>query len=81
MINIHVNRSNGRLQDDPQIQTKGFMPARSLEGLNKELKQKITEALRNSNGDDKKKVEMTVGNYLYSETRRRPMVIVTIEKR
>lgn len=80
VIHLRVNRSNGRLQEDPQIQTKGFMPARSLDGLSKALKNKITEALRQSNGDTRKRVETAVGNYLYSETRRRPMVFVTLEK-
>ena len=80
LIHLRINRSNGRLQEDPQIQTKGFMPARSLDGLSRQLKQKITEALRQSNGDARKKVETAVGNYLYSETRRRPMVFVTLEK-
>ena len=80
IIHLRINRSNGRLQEDPQIVTKGFIPVRSIEGLSKELKHKITEALHQSNGDAKKKIETVVGNYLYSETRRRPMVFVMMEK-
>jgi ribonuclease J len=80
VIHLRVNRSNGRLQENPLIQTKGFMPARSLENLNSEMKRKISDALHNSNGDARRRVEIAVGNFLYSETHRRPVVFVTIER-
>ncbi len=80
VVAVRLNRGNGRLQDEPQIVTKGFIPSGSLDDLVKEARHKIEEATRLPNGDVKKNIENTLGNYFYAETRRKPMIFVMINK-
>ena len=44
------------------------------------LRTKISQTAAHANGSMQKDVEQTVGNYLYSETQRRPMVFVNLFK-
>jgi len=81
VVNIQLNHSNGRLQRDPEILTKGFVVAKDMEWLSGETRKKIGVAVMdNSNGNLQKRLEDIVGEYLYSETRRRPMVFVNINR-
>jgi ribonuclease J len=81
VVNIQLNHSNGRLQRDPEILTKGFVVAKDMEWLSGETRKKIGVAVtENSNGNLQKRLEDIVGEYLYSETRRRPMVFVNINR-
>jgi ribonuclease J len=80
VVSVRLNRGNGRLQEEPQIVTKGFIPSGSLDELVKEARHKIEDATRMPNGDVKKNIENTLGNYFYGETRRKPMVFVMVNK-
>jgi ribonuclease J len=80
VVSVRLNRGNGRLQEEPQIMTRGFIPSGSLGELVKESRHKIEEAIRNPNGDVKKNIENTLGNYFYAETRRKPMIFVMVNK-
>jgi mRNA degradation ribonuclease J1/J2 len=52
-----------------------------MEWLSGETRKKIGVAVtENSNGNLQKRLEDIVGEYLYSETRRRPMVFVNINR-
>jgi ribonuclease J len=80
IINVLLNRNNGRLQSDPEIVTKGFVLARDIKEMSKELRGKIVDVLRKPTTEPQKTIETVVKNYLYAETRRRPMVFVNVNK-
>lgn len=78
IVNVRLNRLNGRMQDQPEIITRGFVLVRDSDELISDARKMIAAAVKNSRGELKKELEETVSNYLYSETRRRPMVIINL---
>jgi ribonuclease J len=80
IINIHLNRLNGRLQEDPEIITRGFVLVREAEPLLAEARRLITAAVKNTRGNLEHELHEVVSNFLYSETRRRPMVFINLNK-
>jgi ribonuclease J len=80
ILNIHLNRMNGRLQTDPEIITRGFVLVREAEPLLTEARRLITAAVNNSRGNLEHELHEVVSNFLYSETRRRPMIFINITK-
>jgi ribonuclease J len=80
IVNVRLNRMNGRLQDDPEIITKGFVLVREAEPLLAEARRLISAATKNSRGNIDRELHEVVSNFLYSETRRRPMVFININK-
>jgi len=80
IVNLTLNRSNGRLQSDPEITSRGFMLAGDLQAMSKDLRGKIADALRKPGGDPHPVIEKVVSNFLYAETRRRPVVYVNVNK-
>jgi ribonuclease J len=80
IVNVRINRMNGRLQEDPQIITKGFVLVRDAEPLLTEARRLIAAAVTKSTGNLDHELREVVSNFLYSETRRRPMVFININK-
>ncbi|HWQ46970.1 MAG TPA: ribonuclease J, partial [Longilinea sp.] len=81
VVNIQLNHGNGRLQRDPEILTKGFVVAKDMDWLADQARKKIAIIVQeNSNGNIQKRIEDAVGDFLYGETRRRPMVFVNINR-
>jgi ribonuclease J len=80
IVNVRLNRMNGRLQEDPQIITKGFVLVRDAEPLLTEARRLIAAAVSKSTGNLDHELREVVSNFLYSETRRRPMVFININK-
>jgi len=80
IVNVRLNRLNGRLQEDPQIITKGFVLVRDAELLLTEARRLIAAAVTKSTGNLDHELREVVSNFLYSETRRRPMVFININK-
>jgi len=80
IVNVRLNRMNGRLQEEPQIITKGFVLVRDAEPLLTEARRLIAAAVTRSTGNLDHELREVVSNFLYSETRRRPMVFININK-
>jgi ribonuclease J len=80
IVNIHLNRLNGRLQEDPEIITRGFVLVREAEPLMAEARRLISAAVKNTRGNLDRELHEVVSNFLYSETRRRPMVFINLNK-
>ncbi len=78
IVNVRLNRSNGRLQEDPELIARGFILGGAHEELEKEARGVIADALRKPGGDPRKSIESAVGSYLYRETRRKPMIVVNV---
>jgi mRNA degradation ribonuclease J1/J2 len=53
---------------------------KDAEGLMNMTRRKIVEVVKGVNGNAQRAVEKAVGDFLYSETRRRPTVVVNIQK-
>jgi ribonuclease J len=82
VVNLHLNRSNGLLQKDPEVTTRGFLLARGAEDMMVDLRSTIADKLRliGKETNVQRDLERAVSSFLYSETRRRPMVIVNVDR-
>lgn len=80
MVNLTLDRSGHGLQNDPEIISHGFILPRESDELIQQARRRVTETVSRANGNLKKDVEEAVKTYLYSETRRRPMVFVSVNR-
>jgi ribonuclease J len=80
LIDISVDRLDGRLLHDPEIITRGFVSPEDAEELIPEVRQRIMEVVNGGGLDNEKDIVNAVKSYLYEETKRRPMVLVTLSK-
>jgi ribonuclease J len=70
----------GRLVEDPEVITRGFVYKydESADELMDEVRKHAIKAVNRSKGDIYDQVVQTVRSYLYSKTKSRPMVLVTL---
>lgn len=81
LVNLTLDKYSGSLRRDPQISSRGFLLSRDSDSLLVEARKRIQGLLTGTtNGNLNKEVEKSLGNLFYSETRRRPMVYVTVAR-
>ncbi len=81
LVNLTLDRFSGSLRREAQISARGFVLARDTDDLIEQMRRKISDMVgATPNGNLAKEVEQKLGNYLYSETHRRPMIYVTISR-
>jgi ribonuclease J len=80
LIDISVDEMSGRLQHEPEIITRGFVSPEDAEELIPEVRKRILNVVNNGGWEGEKDIANTVKSYLYEETKRRPMVLVTLSK-
>jgi len=80
IVNLAVDKFTGKLTKAPELISRGFIVMRDANELMDGLRTRISESAARTNGNMQKDIEQTVGNYLYGETHRRPMVIVNLLK-
>jgi ribonuclease J len=80
LIDISVDKLNGRLLHEPEIITRGFVSQDEAEELLPEVRKHIMDVVNNGGWESEKDIATTVKSYLYEETKRRPMVLVTLSK-
>jgi len=80
LIDVTVDKLNGRLLHDPEIITRGFVSPEDAEEMIPEVRQRIMSVVNGGGWDNEKDIVNAVKSYLYEETKRRPMVLVTLSK-
>ncbi|HLF32332.1 MAG TPA: ribonuclease J [Xanthomonadales bacterium] len=81
LVNLTLDRFSGSLRRDPQITSRGIALSRDGDSLLTDARKRIQGLLNGSvNGNLAKDVEKELGNLFYSETRRRPMIYVTVAR-
>ncbi|MFC1997362.1 ribonuclease J [Chloroflexota bacterium] len=70
--------SSGRVLDEPEILTRGFIYKRDAEDLMEDLAGQILAAVEQGRGDIHNDVVQRTRSYLYKETKRRPQIFVTL---
>ncbi len=80
LIDISVDKLNGRLLHDPEIITRGFVSPEDAEELLPQVRQHIMDVVNNGGWESEKDIANAVRSYLYEETKRRPMVLVTLSR-
>ncbi len=80
IVNLAMDKLTGRVSSAPEITSKGFIVMSEANDMVRELREKIAATAAHANGSLKTDIEKMVGNYMYSEIRRRPVVIVNVSK-
>ena len=80
LIDISVDKLDGRLLHDPEIITRGFVSPEDAEEMIPQVRRRIMEVVNGGGLDNEKDIVNAVKSYLYEETKRRPMVLVTLSK-
>lgn len=80
VVNLIMDKNTGKPMRDPEIISRGFIAWRDSDAMMAGLRNRVKDTATRANGNIQKDVEQAVGNFLYSETKRRPMVFVNIVK-
>ena len=70
--------STGRLCDEPDIITRGFVYKHDADELIEEISEQVVAVVQNANGNIHDDVVQRVRSFLYRETKRRPQIFVTL---
>ena len=79
-IDVSLNRSTGRLLHDPEIITRGFVSPEDAEQLIPEVRKRVVEIVDGGGVNDERNIVSAVKSYLHEETKRRPMIFVTMNR-
>jgi ribonuclease J len=80
LVNITIDRNSGQLSEEPEIITRGFIYTRDANGLLESIQRLIVDTVRRSNGEMQDNLQEALKSFIYTETKRRPMIFVTIHK-
>lgn len=80
LIDISIDKKNGRLLHDPEIITRGFVSPDEATSLIPEVRKLVLRMVHDDGFDDEKDIINAVKSYLHQQTKRRPMVFVTLSK-
>lgn len=79
LITATLDKYSNRLLKEPEIITRGFVSSEDAETMIPVVRKKVTDIV-NSGLDSEKTITNAVKSLLYNETKRRPMVFVTLTK-
>ena len=80
LIDISLDKFSGKLLHEPEILTRGFVTPAEAETLLPEIRKRVMQAVNGGGMDNEKEIISTIKSYLHQETKRRPMVFVTLSK-
>lgn len=80
LIDISIDRKNGRLLHEPEIITRGFVSPDEAASLIPDVRKLVLRMVHEDGFDDEKDIINAVKSYLHQQTKRRPMVFVTLSK-
>lgn len=79
LITATLDKYSNRLIKEPEIITRGFISPEDSEDLIPMVRRKVTD-IANSGLDSEKAIVEAVRTLIYNDTKRRPMVFVTVTK-
>jgi ribonuclease J len=77
LISLVLNQK-GKLHEDPEIISRGFVYKHDDDDLIEEIRQKIIEIVEKTQGDLHSELVQSVRSFLYSKTKKRPVVLATM---
>lgn len=79
LIDLNIDKFTGKLMHNPEIITRGFISPEEADRLIPIVEKKVNDII-DGGMDDQKTIMNTVRSLLYNETKRKPMVFVTLSK-
>ncbi len=80
LINLGVDKFSNRLRDQPEVITRGFVSKEDADALIPAIQKRVTDIIHGGGLDMEKDIAQVVRSFIYNETRRKPLVFVTITK-
>ncbi|MEW6030240.1 MAG: ribonuclease J [Chloroflexota bacterium] len=80
IIDLSVDKLSGKLLHAPEVVTRGFVSPEDAERLIPEIRKRVMSVVKGGGRDSEKDIVNAVKSYLRDETKRRPMVFVTLSK-
>ncbi|MEJ5223138.1 MAG: ribonuclease J [Anaerolineales bacterium] len=80
LIDLTVDKYSGRLIHDPEIITRGFVSPQDAEIIIPAVRKKVIDIVNSGGQDNERVITDAVRSFLFNETRRRPMVFVSIAR-
>lgn len=80
IIDLSMDKRTGRLAHEPEVVTRGFLSPEDVERLVPEIRKRVVKVVNSGGLDTDKDIASAVKSYLYEQTKRRPMVFVTLSK-
>jgi ribonuclease J len=80
LVDISVDKDSGKLLHEPEILTRGFVSPEEAETLLPEVRKRVMQAVNGGGVSNEKDILNTIKSYLHQETKRRPMVLITLSK-
>ncbi len=77
---MSIDKFTNRLLENPEIITRGFVSNEDAETLIPLVRKRVIDVIHNGGLDMQKDIVDVVKTFLYNETRRKPMVFVTLTK-
>jgi ribonuclease J len=80
LVNLIVDKKTGRLRDEPEVLTRGFVYRQDSEALLNEARRRIVEAANQGNGNLQEDLQQMLKSFIFNETKRRPTIFVTLSR-
>lgn len=77
LISLVLER-DGKLHEEPEIISRGFVYKHDDDDIIEQTRQKIVGVVENTKGDLQDELVQTIRSFLYSKTKKRPVVLVTM---
>ena len=77
LISLVLDR-NGKLHEEPEIISRGFVYKHDDDDIIEQTRQKIVGVVENTKGDLHDELVHTIRSFLYSKTKKRPVVLATM---
>lgn len=80
VINLSIDKRSNRLIEDPEVITRGFVSADDVETLVPAIRKRVKDVIHTVGMRVEKDILDVVRTFIFDETKRRPMVFVTMTK-
>jgi ribonuclease J len=80
IIDLSVDKIKGRLIHEPEVLTRGFLSPEDAERLIPEVRKRVMKVVNTGGLESEKDIASAVKSYLFEQTKRKPMVFVTMSK-
>ncbi len=80
IVDLSVDKIKGRLVHEPEVVTRGFLSPEDAERLIPEIRKRVMKVVNTGGLGSEKDIASAVKSYLYEQTKRKPMVFVTMSK-
>ncbi len=80
LVNLGIDKYSNRLLEEPEIITRGFVSAEEAETLIPAVRKRVVDVIHNGGFNVEKDIVDVVRSFVFNETKRRPLVFVTMTK-